>query len=90
MRPWLEIAKQEPPVSLARVHELRGIRLWPAAGKALLALAALTAALVLSAGGSARAADDGADPLAGLLAQNTPVICRNQIYALCAGASCFV
>ena len=36
------------------------------------------------------AADGGADPLAGLLAQNTPVICRDQTYALCAGASCFV
>ncbi len=90
MRPWLEIAKQGLPVFVTWVHDLRGTRRRPVAERALLALAALTVALMLTAGGSARAADDGADPLAGLLAQNTPVICRNQTYALCAGASCFV
>lgn len=90
MRPWLEIAKQGPPVSVTRAHKPRGLRLWPTAGKALLVPAALAAALALTAGGSARAADDGVNPLARLLARNKPVICRDQTYALCAGAGCFV
>jgi hypothetical protein len=52
---------------------------------------AVLAALALTAGGPARSADDStADFLAGLLSRHKPVICRDQTYALCAGASCFV
>lgn len=90
MRSWLEIAKQGPLVSVTRAHEPRCLRLWPTAGKALLVPAALAAALALTAGGSARAADDGVNPLARFLARNRPVICRDQTYGLCAGARCFV
>jgi hypothetical protein len=59
--------------------------------KLSLVVAALWAALALMAAGPALAADGGAaEPLAGVLARNKPVICRNQTYGLCAGASCFV
>ncbi|MBV9813816.1 MAG: hypothetical protein JO326_13795 [Acetobacteraceae bacterium] len=52
--------------------------------------AMLVAGLVLMAGGPARAADgDATDPLAGLFGRGRPVICQDQTYALCAGASCF-
>jgi hypothetical protein len=91
MRSWLEIVEQEPPMPVTPVGEPRGARRRSVIGRASLAPVVLAAALALTAGRPARGADSGgADPLAGLLAQNTPVICPNQTYALCAGASCFV
>ncbi len=88
--PRLEIVKKDRPKStpVTLAGQQRGARRRSVTGRASLAVAAL--APMLAAGGSARAADDAADPLAGLLAQDTPVICRDQTYALCAGASCFV
>lgn len=91
MRSWLEIAKQRRPMPVTPRGELQGARCRSVIGRASLAPAALAAALALTVGSPTRGADSGgADPLAGLLAQNTPVICRDQTYALCAGASCFV
>jgi hypothetical protein len=50
----------------------------------------LMAAMTLTPS-SARSADGSeTDFLAGLLGRAKPVICRDQTYALCAGASCFV
>lgn len=57
---------------------------------ASLLAGALGAVLALTAGGPAHAAAERDNPLASLLARNKPVICRNQEYALCAGARCFV
>ena len=91
MRSWLKIVQDRPGARLAtRADERRGARRRPVLGRVMLVLAVLAAALALTTGGSARAADGGADPLAGLLARNAPVICRDQTYALCAGARCFV
>ncbi len=91
--PRLEIVKKDwpKPKAVTPTAERRGARRKLVNGKASLVPAVLAAALALTAGGPARGADGGgADPLAGLLARNTPVICRDQTYALCAGASCFV
>ena len=91
--PRLEIVtKDRPkPTAVAPAGEQRGARRKPVTGRASLVPAVLAAALALTAGGPARGADGGgADPLAGLLDGDTPVICRDQTYALCAGASCFV
>ena len=86
--PRLEIVKDRPkPTS---VTPAGGARRRSITGKASLAPAVLAAALALTAGGSARAADDSVNFLRGLLARNKPVICRDQTYALCAGAGCFV
>jgi hypothetical protein len=53
--------------------------------------AMLVAGLGLMAGSVALGAEGGeADPLAASLARDKPMICENQTYALCAGASCFV
>ena len=50
---------------------------------------AFIAALALAAGGPAWAAG-GSDAADGVVGQDKPIICDNQTYALCAGASCFV
>ena len=93
MRPWLEIVKKDRPKStpVTPAGEQCGARRRSVTGRASLAPAVLAAALALTARGPAHGADGGgADPLAGLLARDTPVICQDQTYALCAGASCFV
>ena len=91
MRLWLETAQNRPEArSAAPADEQRGAPRRPVLGRAMLGLAALAAALALTTGGSARAADGGVDFLAGLLGRNAPVICRDQTYALCAGSRCFV
>ena len=50
-----------------------------------MCLLLVSLALVLTAGGWALA-----DDLAQLFGQQQPLICKNQTYALCAGARCFV
>ena len=90
--PRLEIVKkgQPKPTLVTLAGEQRKVRRGSVTGRASLALAVLAAVLALTSGGPARAANAGVDPLAGLLARDTPVICPDQTYALCAGASCFV
>jgi len=45
----------------------------------------------MTARDAANATDNGGtDTLAGLVAAKKPIICENQTFALCAGASCFV
>ena len=90
--PRLEIVKKgrPKPALVTPAGEPRGVRRRSVTGKAWLAPAVFAAALALTAAGPARAANDGVDPLVGLLARDTPVICPDQTYALCAGASCFV
>lgn len=52
--------------------------------------AVVAAALTVGSGSSAQAANEDLNFLAGLLGRNKPVICHDQTYGLCAGASCFV
>jgi hypothetical protein len=91
--PRLEIVKKDrpKPTAVTLAGEQREARRKSVTGRASFVAAVLAAALGLTAGGPARGADGGgADPLAGLFSRNKPVICRDQTYALCAGASCFV
>jgi hypothetical protein len=82
------VQAQPTPVMLAGD---KGARPTSAIGKVLL-VAMTFAALTLADGGLARCAEDPTDYLLGLLGRgrNKPVICKDQTYALCAGASCFV
>lgn len=62
-----------------------GPRPWSVVGPAVLIVVLLALALGLVAARPVRA-----DPVKDFLAQFKPVICSNQTYGLCAGASCFV
>ena len=92
--PRLEVVKKDrpKPTSVAPASKQRAARRrFLITGRASLVPAVLAAALALMAKAPARGADGSeADFLAGLLARNKPVICRDQTYALCTGVSCFV
>ncbi|MBV9653123.1 MAG: hypothetical protein JOZ42_01030 [Acetobacteraceae bacterium] len=90
-RPAILANGRSKPTARTQAGERRRARRISVNGRASLIPAMLVAALALLAGSPARGADGtGADPLAGIFARGKPVICQDQTYALCAGASCFV
>jgi hypothetical protein len=91
MDPQFETKSSAKPMPIALAIKRRLAHRKVVRKMASLIPAVLVAALVLTGGGQAFSADRSeADFLAGLLGRAKPVICRDQTYALCAGASCFV
>jgi hypothetical protein len=89
--PWLRGVKKNWRASAPETlpGEQRKLRV---RHRSIVLISMLLAALVLTTPGPARSAENPTDYLLGLLGKgrNKPVVCKDQTYALCAGASCFV